>query len=116
MDRRFVRKDGARVWIDLSVSLARKTSGEPDFFVCVAADITERKIGELVPDPLTHRELEVLRLMRRGYRNKQIAAAIGRTEATVKVHVLHILEKLAAADRTEAVTVALRRGIIHLDD
>ena len=76
-----------------------------------------RRLAEYTPRvELTDRELEVLRLMQRGYRNKEIAAAIGRTEATVKVHVLHILEKLAASDRTEAVTVALRRGIIHLED
>jgi len=63
---------------------------------------------------LTGRELEVLTHMAEGMRNKDIADAIGRTEATVKVHVLHILEKLGARDRTEAITVALRRGIIHL--
>jgi len=64
---------------------------------------------------LTDRELEVLGLMAKGMRNKEIADAIGRTEATVKVHVLHILQKLGANDRTEAVTIALSRGIIHLD-
>jgi DNA-binding NarL/FixJ family response regulator len=64
---------------------------------------------------LTERELEVLRLMARGLRNKEVGQTIGRTEATVKVHVQHILQKLGVADRTEAVTVALRRGIIHLD-
>ena len=63
---------------------------------------------------LTDRELDVLTLMAKGYRNKEIAAAIGRTEATVKVHVQHVLGKLNAADRTEAVAVALKRGIIHL--
>lgn len=63
---------------------------------------------------LTERELEVLGLVAKGLSNKGIAAAIGRTEATVKVHVLHILEKLGVNDRTEAVTVALQRGIIHL--
>lgn len=47
--------------------------------------------------------------------NKHIANTIGRTEATAKVHVLHILQKLDADDRTEAVNVALKRGIIHLD-
>ena len=46
--------------------------------------------------------------------NKQISEAIGRTEATVKAHVQHILEKLGVSDRTEAVTVGLRRGVIHL--
>ncbi|MBC7896297.1 MAG: response regulator transcription factor [Cytophagaceae bacterium] len=63
---------------------------------------------------LTARELEVLQLLAKGYRNRMVAEAIGRTEATVKVHVLHILQKLGADDRTEAVTVALQRGIIHL--
>ncbi|HEX2646360.1 MAG TPA: response regulator transcription factor [Candidatus Dormibacteraeota bacterium] len=63
---------------------------------------------------LTERELEVLTLMAKGMSNKEIADGIGRTEATVKVHVLHILEKLEVGDRTEAVTVALKRGIIHL--
>ncbi|HWZ57943.1 MAG TPA: response regulator transcription factor [Gemmatimonadaceae bacterium] len=64
---------------------------------------------------LTERELEVLTLMAKGYRNKDIADAIGRTEATVKVHVLHVLSKLNVSDRTEAVAVALQRGIIHLE-
>lgn len=64
---------------------------------------------------LTDRELDVLRLMAKGLRNKEIASQIGRSEATVKVHVLHILQKLQANDRTEAVTVALQRGIVHLD-
>jgi two-component system NarL family response regulator len=64
---------------------------------------------------LTERELEVLELMAKGMRNKEIAEAIGRTEATVKVHVLHVLNKLNVSDRTEAVAVALKRGIIHLE-
>jgi DNA-binding NarL/FixJ family response regulator len=64
---------------------------------------------------LTERELEVLELMATGMRNKEIAEAIGRTEATVKVHVLHVLNKLNVSDRTEAVAVALKRGIIHLE-
>jgi DNA-binding NarL/FixJ family response regulator len=48
--------------------------------------------------------------------NKDIARLIGRTAETVKAHLQHVMAKLGAADRTEAVTVALRRGIIHLDD
>jgi DNA-binding NarL/FixJ family response regulator len=64
---------------------------------------------------LTDRELEVLRLVAKGLRNKNIADAIGRTEGTVKVHVQHVLQKLDVNDRTEAVVVALQRGIIHLD-
>jgi DNA-binding NarL/FixJ family response regulator len=74
-----------------------------------------QRLAEFTPRvELTERELEVLELMAKGMRNKDIASAIGRTEATVKVHVLHILQKLGANDRTEAVTISLQRGIIHL--
>ena len=74
-----------------------------------------QKLAEFTPRvELTERELEVLELMARGLTNKEIAESIGRTEATVKVHVLHVLEKLDVDDRTSAVTVALKRGIIHL--
>ena len=63
---------------------------------------------------LTDREIEVLALMARGLSNKEIGASLGRTEGTIKVHVLHILQKLDADDRTHAVTIGLQRGIIHL--
>ena len=75
-----------------------------------------RRLAEFTPRvDLTGRELDVLRHLARGLANKEIGAALGRTEATIKVHVLHILQKLGAADRTEAVTIGLQRGIIHLD-
>ena len=74
------------------------------------------RLAEFTPRvDLTARELEVLRLAAKGLRNKDIAVAIGRTEATVKVHLKHVMEKLDVQDRTEAVTQALQRGIIHLD-
>jgi DNA-binding NarL/FixJ family response regulator len=63
---------------------------------------------------LTEREAEVLAHMARGLSNKEIGTELGRTEATIKVHVLHILQKLNAGDRTEAVTIGLQRGIIRL--
>lgn len=76
-----------------------------------------QRLAEFTPRiELTDRELDVLALLAKGMSNKDIAASIGRTEATVKVHLLHILQKLEASDRTDAVTVALRRGMIHLDD
>jgi DNA-binding NarL/FixJ family response regulator len=79
-------------------------------------DAVAQRLARFTPRvELTERELEVLTLVARGMRNKAIATEIGRTEATVKVHVLHILQKLGVSDRTEAVTVALQRGIIHLD-
>jgi DNA-binding NarL/FixJ family response regulator len=64
---------------------------------------------------LTDREAEVLQLVARGLSNKEVARAIGRTDETVKIHLKNAFAKLAVADRTEAVTVALTRGLIHLD-
>jgi DNA-binding NarL/FixJ family response regulator len=64
---------------------------------------------------LTERELEVLHLVARGLSNKEVAKAIGRMDETVKIHLKNIFAKLDVADRTEAVTVALTRGLIHLD-
>jgi len=64
---------------------------------------------------LSERELEVLQLVARGLSNKEVARAIGRTDETVKIHLKNIFAKLDVADRTEAVTVALTRGLIHLD-
>jgi DNA-binding NarL/FixJ family response regulator len=64
---------------------------------------------------LTERELEVLQLVARGLSNKEVARAIGRTDETVKIHLKNTFAKLNVADRTEAVTVALTRGLIHLD-
>lgn len=75
------------------------------------------RLAEFTPRiDLTAREVEVLRLVSKGLRNKEIAGVIGRTEETVKVHLKHVMQKLGVDDRTEAVTVALQRGIIHLDD
>jgi len=62
---------------------------------------------------LTPRELEVLRLLARGLRNKEIGAELHVSETTAKWFVKNILQKLGAADRTAAVTTALERGILH---
>jgi DNA-binding NarL/FixJ family response regulator len=64
---------------------------------------------------LTDREIEILQLVARGLSNKEVARAIGRTDETVKIHLKNMFTKLDVADRTEAVTVALTRGLIHLD-
>ncbi len=82
----------------------------------VLPGVVAQRLAKFTPRiELTDRELEVLRLMAKGLRNKNIADAIGRTEGTVKIHVGHVLQKLDVNDRTEAVVVALQRGIIHLD-
>ncbi len=74
------------------------------------------RLAEYVPRvELTPRESEVLALMGKGFSNPEIANLLGRTESTMKVHVSNILQKLGATDRTEAVTVAIQRGILHLD-
>jgi DNA-binding NarL/FixJ family response regulator len=76
----------------------------------VAAVVAEH-VGE---DELTARELDVLRLIAAGNANKEIAAQLSITEETVKSHVIKILSKLTANDRTHAVTIALKRGIIEI--
>jgi DNA-binding NarL/FixJ family response regulator len=65
-------------------------------------------------EPLSERELDVLRLMTRGMANKQIAAQLYITEHTVKFHIRSILGKLGAANRTEAVTLSLQKGLVTL--
>lgn len=83
----------------------------------VIPPVVAGRLAEFTPRvDLTARELEVLRFTSKGLRNKEIGRVINRTEETVKVHLKHIMAKLGAADRTEAVTIAIQRGIIHLDD
>lgn len=65
-------------------------------------------------EPLSPRELDVVRLVARGASNREIARDLRISEATVKTHLLHIFEKLDVADRTSAVTTALNRGLIDL--
>lgn len=74
----------------------------------------EKLMEHLGSEKLSERELQVLREMAAGKRNKEIGATLSIAEDTVKMHVKNILEKLQVNDRTEAVTVALRRGILHL--
>jgi DNA-binding NarL/FixJ family response regulator len=76
----------------------------------VAALLAEH-MGE---EDLTARELEVLRLIRDGYRNKQIADRLAIAETTVNFHIKNLMGKLRANDRTHAVTIALRRGLLQI--
>ena len=77
----------------------------------IAAELAEHAID----DPLTEREIDVLRLIAAGNSNKLIADHLSIGEATVKSHVTNILSKLGANDRAHAVTIGLKRGIIELD-
>ncbi len=74
------------------------------------------RLADRIPfSDLTARERLVLTLLVRGRRNRQIAEELGITEGTVKSHVSNIMLKLAVSDRTEAATVAIERGLVHLD-
>ena len=76
----------------------------------------QARLDERADHPtLTDREVEVLRLVYRGQRNKEIAGVLEISEETVRVHLKNIFSKLDVTDRTAAVNVALRRGIIHVD-
>ncbi|HEV7714370.1 MAG TPA: response regulator transcription factor, partial [Steroidobacteraceae bacterium] len=65
-------------------------------------------------DTLTEREIEVLRRIAEGDRNRDIGVRLAISEETVKVHIKHIMDKLGAKDRTQAVAIGLRRGVIHI--
>lgn len=80
----------------------------------IASDVAAQVAEYLADDPLTPRETEVLRLVATGNANKLIADHLSITEETVKGHVKNILAKLGANDRTHAVTIGLKRGIIEL--
>ena len=81
----------------------------------IPAEVATRLADRLSRARLSTRELDVLRLLVGGKRNREIASALDITEGTVKLHVSSILGKLGVVDRTEAVTVALQRGIVQLD-
>jgi DNA-binding NarL/FixJ family response regulator len=76
----------------------------------IAAQLAEH----LSEEALSEREVEVLQLVTAGNRNRDIANRLFISEETVKAHLKHIMEKLGASDRTQAITIAARRGIIHL--
>jgi DNA-binding NarL/FixJ family response regulator len=76
----------------------------------IAASLVEHYDG----DALSEREIEVLKRMAEGDRNRDIGARLSISEETVKVHIRHIMDKLGAKDRTQAVAIGLRRGVIHL--
>jgi len=80
----------------------------------IPSEIAARLADHLGEEDLTPREMDVLRHVAEGNRNRDIAEKLFISEETVKVHIKHIMEKLGASDRTQAVAIALRRGIIQL--
>jgi DNA-binding NarL/FixJ family response regulator len=110
-------KAGARGYLlksmptrDLIQVIRRVHLGKKHIPAEIAAHLAEH-LGE---ETLTPREIEVLRSVAEGKRNREIGEKLFITEETVKVHIKHIMDKLYAADRTQAVAIALRRGIIQL--
>jgi two-component system NarL family response regulator len=80
----------------------------------VSAEVGAKLASRVGYEQLSGRELEVLRLMVQGMSNQAIAGALSVAESTVKFHVNHILSKLNAGDRTQAVIIALKRGLASL--
>jgi DNA-binding NarL/FixJ family response regulator len=81
----------------------------------VPVEVAARLAEHLGEETLTARELEVLRLIRDGHRNKQIADELKIAETTVNFHIKNLVDKLGANDRTHAVTIAIRRGLLDVD-
>ncbi len=110
-------KAGARAYMlksmppkDLLQVIRRVFEGKKYIHPQIAAQLAEH-LGD---ENLTPREIEVLRCVAEGNRNRDIAQRLFISEETIKVHIKHIMEKLAASDRTQAVSIAVRRGIIEL--
>ena len=108
---------GARAYLlksmppkELLAAIRQVHSGKKQIPAQVAAQLAEH----LSDERLTEREIEVLREIAGGNRNRDIAEKLFIAEETVKVHIKHIMEKLGANDRTQAVAIGLRRGIIQL--
>jgi two-component system NarL family response regulator len=79
------------------------------------AALAQRLAGRVGAPDVSDRELEVLRLIARGKANKEIAAALGISDETVKRHVSNLFVKMGVADRAQATSEGIRRGLIHLD-
>ena len=95
---------------ELTTAIRKAAAGQRHIPAEIAARLADRVAGS----ELSAREVEVLRLLVKGRRNREVANALDITEGTVKLHVSSILGKLGAEDRTAAVTIALQRGIVQL--
>jgi two-component system NarL family response regulator len=95
---------------DLAATIRHVYSGERPVSPEIKARLAERTSHPL----LTRREIEIIKLITQGMRNKEIAAALDVAQDTVRVHLKRIYKKLQVQDRTAIINVAVRRGIIHL--
>jgi DNA-binding NarL/FixJ family response regulator len=109
----YLLKDAPREELFRAIRAAAR--GEP----VLAPSVTARLMNSVrspAGSSLSSREIEVLELVARGLSNKELARSLYLSEATVKSHLIHIFEKLGVADRTAAVTVALEKGILRLEE
>ena len=116
----FIRSDIGR--LELMAALRRALAGESVVDSAAAAELIVRLAAEseltmrATPDPLTPREVEILTLVAQGQTNRQIADRLILAVGTIKVHVEHILDKLGAADRTQAAVRAVELGIVRPEE
>ena len=109
----YLLKDAPRE--DLFRAIRATARGQPHLSPMVATRLMNQ-VRSPAQERLSAREAEVLSLVAKGLANKEIARSLHLSEATVKSHLLHIFEKLGAADRTHAVTLAVRQGLIRLEE
>ncbi len=95
---------------DMVAAIRQVHAGRKSIPTAVATQLAEH----LADEALTPREIDVLSRVAGGNRNRDIADQLSISEETVKVHMKHIMDKLGASDRTQAVAIAIRRGIIQL--
>lgn len=112
VERRYIHKDGRRIWASVNILLAWKSSGEPDYFFCKIEDITKRKLAAFVPNPLTPREMEVLSSVVAGRTDPEISRDLSHSLGTVKRDVRHILNKLGVENRKRAAASAVEIGLV----
>jgi DNA-binding NarL/FixJ family response regulator len=108
----YLLKDVARE--ELYAAIRASARGEPILAPTVAARLIAQ-VRTPAEDKLSNREIEVLELVAEGASNSDIAGRLHISQATVKSHLINIFGKLGVSDRTAAVTVALQRGILHLE-
>ncbi len=107
----YLLKDAPRE--DLFRAIQAAAKGQSFLTPTVAARLMGR-VRAPTEEALTAREVQVLTMVSQGASNKEIGRQLHISEATVKTHLIHIFEKLGVSDRTQAVTVALQRGLVHL--
>ena len=111
-------KAGAKAFLLKDVSSQELVEGIHDVYhgkTIVAPAVATKLAERMTHQPLTDREMSVLRLVVQGKANKEIANDLFISEGTVKIHLTHLFEKLAVASRTEAIAVAVKRGLVRLN-